>query len=129
METIQLKYTGLYHEISFKKVDFERHEVDDQGAVSFNGGNNWVAEVSNDGAELLQFLFPKEFREAKETDLTEPDLSRVGSTPQTVFGKAARAKVSQVTSDDASGEAVRTSQGSAGATGTATRGRSRAATT
>lgn len=137
MENIKtLKYTGSSHVQSFVKADFQRHEVEDQGAVKWDGDNNWVAEVSDDAAELLFDQFPREFREATEEDISTPDLTRVGSKPKTAFGKAARAaaraKVEQVdasTADQSLGEGVRTSQGSAGSTGTSTGGRSRARST
>lgn len=78
---MKLKYTGLSHERSFVKGDFTRHglEGDDVGAVKFNAGNNWIAEVPDAVGEWLIENEAPEFREATEEDEVEPDMTRVNS--------------------------------------------------
>lgn len=104
--------------------------------MKFNGDNNWIAEVSDEAAALLQELFPGDFREATEDDASEPDLSRSGSVVKPRRLRAAEGDTVAVEHEDSgdpvgessastrssrAGKAVRTSQGSAGTTGTSTR--------
>lgn len=76
-----IKYIGGSHEHKLLKSDWQRVGVEDQGVVSWNEKNNWVAFLSDAAADAILELDPTEFRDADHDDFVTRDLSRVGTIP------------------------------------------------
>lgn len=79
MGTVKVRYTGISDVVSFKKADFDRSGVEDQGAVTFRG-NGDVQEISESALALLTndaHNFPLE---VVETDANSEPLSTQENT-------------------------------------------------
>jgi len=64
---VSITYVGPAGSYHFDKADFSRHDVDDQGAVTFNDNNKKTADVSDAAWTLLKELgFGDVFKETSE---------------------------------------------------------------
>lgn len=112
-------YTGEADDKRFVKADFERHDID-QGAVHFNKGNDFTAEMSDEAAEFLiaqgePFVLTSEHKAAQEAKVAaanaeadEPaddadDQKASGSTAGSTAGSATTKASGRTTKASAAG--------------------------
>lgn len=66
----QLRYKGSSTRYVLENADLKRHGVDGFTKTIFDKSNNFTADVSNDAAEKMVELMPKDFEIADNTTAT-----------------------------------------------------------